>query len=144
MFVIRVRPSTRYEHDFRVRKPDAELQMKPMVLEGVLRIQNFYYSMSPIHFELRPDGKWPQERERPTHSHADTGNVFGRRGFQVHVPSLPEIDELGQLQIISPGGIFGSRAGASPEKLELPCLSTSCSPGILARCSAPDRNLFER
>ena len=76
--------------------------MKPMVLEGVLRIENFYQSMSPIHFELRPDGKWPQERERPTHSHADTCNVFGRRGFQVHVPSLPEIDELSQLQIISP------------------------------------------
>ena len=51
-------------------------------------------------------GNGPQERERPAHSYADTCNVFGRRGFQVHVPSLPEIDELGQLEIISPKGIL--------------------------------------
>ena len=25
-----------------LEKPDAELQMKPMILEGVLRIENFY------------------------------------------------------------------------------------------------------
>src|SRR5215510_8708100 len=100
--------------------------------------------MSPVHFELRPDGKGPEERERPTHSYADTCNVFGRRGFQVHVPSLAEIDELGQLQIIGPIGIAdhghahldGAQSCLVSQHRVLPISSHAVAP--------TDRNLFER
>src|SRR5262249_14930522 len=99
--------------------------------------------MSPVHFELRPDGKGPEERERPTHSYADTCNVFGRRGFQVLVPSLTEIDELGQFQIISPISIADHARvnlyGAHP-----PLLQQHCVPPIPPHAEPPaDRNLFE-
>src|SRR5262249_38487801 len=116
----------------------------PMVLERVLRIENFYQSMSPIHFELRPDGKGPEERESPTHSYADTCNVFGRRGFQVHVPSLAEIDELGQLQIIAPIGISDHGYALLDEALSLR-VSHQVGLQISPHAVRPtDRNLFER
>jgi hypothetical protein len=48
-FVDRVRDSCSSDHEARgtstiakLEKPDAELQMKPMVLERVFRIENFY------------------------------------------------------------------------------------------------------
>src|SRR5262249_29134979 len=99
--------------------------------------------MSPIHFELRPDGKRPEERERPTHSHADTCNVFGRRGFQVLVPSLTKIEDRGRFMIISPM-VFADRGQAHLDGAWRSPVSKHRFPPIPPPAEPPaDRNLFE-